>query len=91
LTPDVPFSEAEQPYQQCKAFGTPWPLSETDYLCAYDANLTNRGIYWIDADGNRELIYRDPAIRLILCRWLLALPTCDTRATAVPPGRQLTR
>ena len=62
LTPDVPFSESEQPYQQCKAFGTPWPLSETDYLCVYDANLENRGVYWIDANGNRELIYRDPAI-----------------------------
>ncbi|MFW6169909.1 MAG: discoidin domain-containing protein [Planctomycetota bacterium] len=65
LTPDVPFSEAEKPYQQCKAFGTPWPLSETDYLCVYDANLKNRGIYWIDANGNRELIYRDPEIHCL--------------------------
>jgi len=62
LTPDVPFSEAERSYHQCKAFGTPWPLSEMDHLCVYDANLKNRGIYWIDANGNRELIYRDPAI-----------------------------
>ncbi|MBM4088968.1 MAG: hypothetical protein FJ276_05970 [Planctomycetes bacterium] len=65
LTPDVPFSEAEKPYEQCKAFGTPWPLSETDYLCVYDANLENRGIYWIDANGNRELIYRDPEIHCL--------------------------
>jgi hypothetical protein len=43
-------------------YGTPWPLSEDDYLCAYGADAKNRGIYWIDRFGNRELIYRDPAI-----------------------------
>jgi hypothetical protein len=37
-------------------------LSEDDYLCVYDREVKNRGIYWIDRDGNRELIYRDPAI-----------------------------
>jgi hypothetical protein len=74
LTPDVPFSEAERPYHQCKAFGTPWPLSEMDYLCVYDANLTNRGIYWIDANGNRELIYRDPSISCLSPMPLRARP-----------------
>ena len=43
-------------------YGTPWPLSEDDYLCVYDPQAKNHGIYWIDRDGNRELIYRDPAI-----------------------------
>jgi len=65
LTPDVPFPEAEVPYQRAKAFGTPWALSEMDHLCVYDANLTNRGVYWIDANGNRELIYRDPEINAL--------------------------
>ncbi len=65
LTPDVPFPEAEVPYPKAKAFGTPWPLSETDYLCVYDAKMTNRGIYWVDANGNRELIYRDPEISVL--------------------------
>jgi len=52
-------------YQRAKAFGTPWALSEMDHLCVYDANLTNRGVYWIDANGNRELIYRDPEINAL--------------------------
>ncbi len=63
LTPDVPFPEAEA--RDIKAhmiFGTPWPLSEDDYLCVYDSQARNRGIYWIDRDGNRELLYRDPDI-----------------------------
>jgi len=63
LTPEVPFPEAEgRPIKQYMVYGTPWPLSEDDYLCAYGADVKNRGIYWIDRDGNRELIYRDPAI-----------------------------
>ncbi len=63
LTPDVPFPEAEgRPINKYMCFGTPWPLSEDDYLCVYDADAKNRGIYWIDRFGNRELIYRDPQI-----------------------------
>lgn len=63
LTPEVPFPEAERkPTGPFMVYGTPWPFSEDDYLCVYDSEAKNRGIYWIDAAGNRELIYRDPAI-----------------------------
>jgi hypothetical protein len=63
LTPDVPFPEAEgRPIQKFMAYGTPWPLSEDDFLCVYDPDAKNRGVYWIDRFGNRELLYRDPAI-----------------------------
>lgn len=65
LTPDVPFPEAERdirPIAECMVYGTPWPLSEDDYICVYGADAKNRGIYWIDRHGNRELLYRDPAI-----------------------------
>ena len=65
LTPEVPFPEAEGHYKACReyaVYGTPWPLSEDDYLCVYDHNAENRGVYWIDRFGNRELIYRDPSI-----------------------------
>ncbi|HJN12408.1 MAG TPA: discoidin domain-containing protein [Pirellulaceae bacterium] len=65
LTPDVPFPEAEggkANVRRHSAYGTPWPLSEDDYLCVYDAQAKNRGIYWIDRFGNKELIYRDPEI-----------------------------
>jgi hypothetical protein len=63
VTPDVPFAEAEgRPIPNYMVYGTPWPLSEDDYLCVYDPDAKNRGLYWIDRDGNRELLYRDPAI-----------------------------
>ena len=65
LTPDTPFPEAEgggNNIRRSQAYGTPWPLSEDDYLCVYDSDIRNRAIYWIDRFGNRELIYRDPAI-----------------------------
>ncbi len=65
LTPEVPFPEAEKhirPIKDCMVYGTPWPLSEDDYLCVYDAEARNHGLYWIDRFGNRELIYRDPKI-----------------------------
>jgi hypothetical protein len=63
LTPDTPFPEAEgQPIRDYMRYGTAWPLSEDDYLCVYDAEAKNRGIYWIDRFGNKELIYRDPSI-----------------------------
>lgn len=66
LTPKTPFPEAEggkQNIAKLSRYGTPWPLSEKDFLCVYDVNAVNHGIYWIDADGNKELVYRDPAIR----------------------------
>ncbi|MGB2806890.1 MAG: discoidin domain-containing protein [Sedimentisphaerales bacterium] len=63
LTPDTPFPEAEaKPIRDYMRYGTAWPLSEDDYLCVYDSEVKNRGIYWIDRFGNRELIYRDPSI-----------------------------
>jgi len=65
LTPDVPFPESEggkAMIRQRMAYGTAWPLGEDDYLCVYDADARNRGIYWIDRYGNRELLYRDPKI-----------------------------
>jgi hypothetical protein len=65
LTPDVPFPESERhikPIKDCMVYGTPWPLSEDDYLCVYDRHAKNHGIYWIDRFGNKELLYRDPSI-----------------------------
>ncbi|MBN2476406.1 MAG: discoidin domain-containing protein [Pirellulales bacterium] len=63
LTPDVVFPEAEgRPIRDYMCYATAWPLSEDDYLCVYDRQAKDRGIYWVDRDGNRELIYRDPEI-----------------------------
>jgi len=63
LTPDVPFPEAEgKPIKNYMIYGTPWPLSEDDYLCVCGRDANRRGIYWIDRFGNRELLYRDAAV-----------------------------
>ena len=80
LTPDVPFPEAERhikPIADCMSYATAWPLSEDDYLCVYDIDAKNHGIYLIDRFGNRELIYRDEKIA--------CLDPIPLRARKVPP------
>ena len=62
LTPEAPFPESEGSTRGCMRYGTPWPLSESYYLCVYDAGAKNRGVYLIDRFGNRELLYRDAAV-----------------------------
>ena len=72
LTPEIKFPESQGGSQ---VYGTPWALNENYYLCVYDATMKpgvgrqgqravpgRYGIYLIDAFGNKELIYRDPAI-----------------------------
>jgi len=79
ITPDERFPESEYGYYCREAsYATPWPLSETYYLCVFgypekptdkapsgaDSKLSveNYGIYLLDAFGNMELLYRDPNI-----------------------------
>ncbi|MBM3998547.1 MAG: hypothetical protein FJ297_03215 [Planctomycetes bacterium] len=77
LTPEVPFPEGEGPIRENEVYGTAWPLSEDDFLCAYDPQAAHHAIYWIDRAGNRELIYGDPHIACI--------SPMPLRARAVPP------
>lgn len=74
VTP-LPFPEAE-PGRLVEWYESPWPLSEDDFLVAYSpyplrmqgehALAPNPdhalGVYLLDRRGNRELLYRDPAI-----------------------------
>lgn len=72
LTPEVPFPESESapgvPHKKgahqppAEVYGTPWPLGEDFHLVVYDAGQKNYGLYLLDSFGNRELLYRDPAI-----------------------------
>lgn len=74
ITPDTAFPEAEEypgvpcePHsgrnrRRAERYGTPWPLSETYYLCVYDLGQQHYGLYLVDAFGNRELLYRDPEV-----------------------------
>ncbi|MEI7908992.1 MAG: hypothetical protein WCK77_05090 [Verrucomicrobiota bacterium] len=70
ITPDERFPESEYGYF-CReaAYGTPWPLSEDFYLCVFGYpapdqpdSVENYGVYLLDSFGNKELLYRNPAI-----------------------------
>jgi hypothetical protein len=89
LTPNVPFPEAEGGrgnIRKFSAYGTPWPLSEDDFLCVYGHEGKQRGIYWIDRFGNRELIYLDPTINCLSPLPLQARP----RPPVIPDQTQST-
>jgi len=94
LTPDVPLPEAEKdikPIAECMVYGTAWPLGEDDYLCVYGADAKNRGIYWIDRFGNKELLYRDPSISClspIPLRPRPKPPVIPTRTAQTADGEQ---
>ncbi|UCF15579.1 MAG: PD40 domain-containing protein, partial [Phycisphaerales bacterium] len=84
ITPEVPFPEAEINYREGQVYATAWPLSELFYLCVYDPEgaakrgmKNNYGIYLVDAFGNKDLVYRDPA--------LSCLSPIPLRARAKPP------
>ena len=67
ITPDVNFPESQGGRE---VYGEAWPLSEDYYLAVYDPATQvpglgvtgNYGLYLVDSFGNKELIYRDPAI-----------------------------
>ena len=66
VTPEIRFPECEGGR---RVYGAPWPLSEEFFLCVYDRNgnarrgtRNNFAITLVDAFGNKDLIYRDPAI-----------------------------
>jgi len=94
LTPDVPFPEAERDGRQ--VYATAWPLSEEFYLCVYDAEAAaqrgpknNFGIYLLDAWGNKELLYRDPAISCLSPVPLRARPAPPVVPHVTAEGRPL--
>jgi len=75
LTPEVPFPESTGRGRSKEQYATAWPLSEDDYLCAYEPQARNHAVYWIDRDGNKELIYRDPSIMCLSPMPLRGRPT----------------
>jgi len=74
LTPEVPFAEAED--WPKSYFYSPWPLSEKYFLVAFshdplpggytgEYRNTETGIYYLDAFGNLELLYRQEGISAV--------------------------
>ena len=88
-------------------FKSPWPLSEKYFLASYSfdhltgeagPNLPNQfGLYWCDAFGTRELLYRDPNISSVWAMPLAAreappayvstLPEPTNEDGSLKPGR----
>ena len=72
VTPEVYFPESEtapgvsrasqRRIRKAEVYGSPWPLGENYFLCVYDRRGANYGVYLADSFGNKELLYRDPAI-----------------------------
>ena len=83
-----PWSEKTVPEEEKRwpghCYKSPWPLSECFFIVSYSfdqlvgepgPNLPNMfGLYFADAFGNKELIYRDPAISSLWARPLAPRP-----------------
>jgi len=81
-------AEQAQPEEEKRwpghCYKSPWPLSETFFIVSYSfdqlvgepgPNIPNLfGLYFADAFGNKELIYRDPAISSLWARPLARRP-----------------
>ena len=82
--PKPPVVPPEQQRWAGHCYRSPWPLSEKYFLAAYSfdaligepsANPPNMfGLYWVDAFGNKELLYRDPDISSLWPMPLCARP-----------------
>jgi hypothetical protein len=91
LTPEIPFPETQSP-TRTQHYGQATPLSEDFYLTSYDPDggMAGRyGLYLLDSFGNRELLYRDPAIGAhnpIPVRAMPTPPVVLERTVRVPQG-----
>nr|CAX69026.1 hypothetical protein, TolB-like family [uncultured bacterium] len=72
-------------------YATPWALSEKFFLAAYNygkqTDPTGYGLYLVDAFGNRELIWRDPAISCFMPIPRRARPTPPVLPDRTDPAR----
>ena len=75
-------------------YKSPWPLSETFFIVSYSfdqlvgepgPNIPNMfGLYFADAFGNKELVYRDPAISSLWARPLASRASPPELAASQP-------
>ena len=90
LTPEIPYPETDETDGAISVpefYESPYPLSEDLYLVAYSPTPLSPegtepapnalGLYLLDSDGNRELIYRDHDY--------CAMNPIPIRASAAPP------
>jgi hypothetical protein len=96
-----PWAEASIPEEEKRwpghCYKSPWPLSETCFIVSYSfdqlvgepgPNLPNMfGLYFADSFGNKELLYRDPAISSLWARPLVSRkPPPEVEAPVMHPG-----
>jgi len=60
LTPDAPFPEGSTPWRAGYVYGTPWPLSESSYICNY-----NNSLVILDQSGSRQELYTTTSDRVL--------------------------
>ncbi|MGD0091281.1 MAG: discoidin domain-containing protein [Planctomycetota bacterium] len=72
---------------------TPWPLSEKYFLVSYNygaqSDPVGYGLYLIDVFGNKELLYRDPAISCFMPMPLRPRPKPPVIAGTADQEKQL--
>ncbi len=60
----VPYERKDRAMQDGDQFRYPYPFSESEFLISYRpaAGAARFGLYWMNADGARELLHADPAL-----------------------------
>ncbi|MDO5554663.1 MAG: hypothetical protein Q4G68_12970 [Planctomycetia bacterium] len=89
---EIPEEEQRWPLH---CFKSPWPLSEKYFIASYSfdklvgemgGNIANQfGLYFCDAFGTRELIYRDPNVSSVWATPLTERKLPSTYVSTLPP------
>jgi len=80
---ETPAAKIDRYGQDGDQFQYPYPLSETEFLVTFrEQDAPRFAIYWMDIDGNRELLASDPRIS---CNQ--PVPLCPRPLPTVQPNR----
>jgi len=80
---ETPAVKVDRYGQEGDQFQYPYPLSETEFLVTFRKEGAPRfAVYWMDGDGNRELLASDPRIS---CNQ--PVPLCPRPLPTVQPNR----
>lgn len=61
---EMPYERVDAAMQSGDQFRYPYPFSENEFLISYRpaAGVERFGLYWMNADGDRELLWNDPSL-----------------------------
>ena len=85
----VPYERVDVAMQDGELFRHPFPLSETQFYASYRPafGMERFGLYWMDADGARELLHADPELDVARMVPLGRKPVVPTIADTVDHSR----